>query len=123
MNSEDVDEFRKMLAQLSALHQEMVAASKKAPDKPVSKFKVTLANEVLELAKNVLGDSAPALKFDKFDSDDLPSVSDVNFVVSQYVECAEKIRCENITRNHNNVWYWVMDGKMSDIATSVPRGG
>src|SRR5438270_6604875 len=55
MNAEQVELFRKMAAQLDALHQEATAASKKHPDKPVSKFKVDLANAVLEAAKGVLG--------------------------------------------------------------------
>src|SRR5690242_198369 len=98
MNLAAIEIFRKMLAQLDALHQEMGSAAKKSPDKTVSAFKVKFANKVLEQAVGILGDSAPALGFSQFDLDDLPTASDVSFIVTQFVECAEKIRCENIKR-------------------------
>jgi hypothetical protein len=80
MNHTEVEEFRKMAAQLDALHQEATASSKKAPDKPVNKFKVDVANSVIEIARSVLGESAPTLNFEKFDTDDLPTNSDLSFV-------------------------------------------
>jgi hypothetical protein len=122
MNAEQVEQFRKMAAQLDALHQEATAASKKHPDKPVSKFKVDLANAVLEAAKQVLGTSAPTLNFDRFDTDELPTNSDLSFVVSQFVECAEKVKAQNIKRLHNGVWYWMVNGSMSEIAAVAPKG-
>jgi hypothetical protein len=122
MNADQVEQFRKMAAQLDALHQEATAASKKHPDKPVSKFKVDLANAVLEAAKEVLGTSAPTLSFDRFDTDDLPTNSDLSFVVSQFVECAEKVKAQNIKRLHNGVWYWMVNGSMSEIAAVAPKG-
>ncbi|WP_407193463.1 hypothetical protein [Bradyrhizobium sp. STM 3566] len=122
MTAEEVEQFRKMAAQLEALHQEATAASKKQPDKPVSKFKVELANSVLETAKQVLGTSAPTLSFERFDTDDLPSNSDVSFVVSQFVECAEKVKAQNIKRHFNGVWYWVVDNATSDIVAVAPKG-
>ncbi|MDA9401499.1 hypothetical protein XH79_22595 [Bradyrhizobium sp. CCBAU 45389] len=110
-----------MAAQLDALHQEATAASKKHPDKPVSKFKVDLANSVLAAASQVLGPSAPTLNFRQFDTDDLPSNSDLSFVVSQFVECSEKVKAQNI-RRINGVWYWVISGAMSGIAAVAPKG-
>src|ERR1700749_288763 len=98
MNKREPEEFRKMAAQLDGLHSETAASSKKSPDKPVSKFKINLANSILEQATKVLGPSAPSLNFDKFNPDDLPSNSDLSFVVTQFVECVEKVRCENIDR-------------------------
>lgn len=82
----------------------------------------TRVAEVLEQASNVLKESAPALGFNQFDPDQLPTVSDLNFVVSQFVECAEKVRCENIARNYDGVWYWKIGGKVSDVITSPPKG-
>lgn len=121
MTDEEVEQFRKMAAQLDALHQEATAASKKHPDKPVSKFKVELSNAVLEAAKQVLGTSAPTLNFQRFDTDDLPTNSDLSFVVSQFVECAEKVKAQNI-RRINGVWYWMISGSMSQIAAVAPKG-
>jgi len=122
MTSEEVEQFRKMAAQLDALHQEATAASKKQPDKPVSKFKVELANSVLETSKKVLGSSAPTLNFERFDADDLPTNSDLSFVVSQFVECAEKVKAQNIQRYSNGVWYWKVLNSISDIVATAPKG-
>ena len=122
MTSEEVEQFRKMAAQLDALHQEATAASKKQPDKPVSKFKVELANSVLETSKKVLGTSAPTLNFERFDADDLPTNSDLSFVVSQFVECTEKVKAQNIQRYSNGVWYWKVLNSMSDIVATAPKG-
>ncbi len=121
MTNDEVEEFRKMAAQLDALHQEVTAASKKHPDKPVSKFKVELANGVLDTAKQVLGTSAPSLNFQQFDTDELPTNSDVSFVVSQFVECAEKVKAQNI-RRINGVWYWQISGTTTGIAAVAPKG-
>lgn len=122
MNHEEVEVFRKMAAQLDALHLEAIAASKKSPDKPVSAFKVNLANSVLEHAKRVLGSSAPALDFVNFEKDDLPTNSDMSFVVTQFVECAEKVRSENIQRRSNGVWYWHVSGSFTEIVAAAPKG-
>lgn len=122
MNQQEVEAFRKMAAQLDALHLEALAASKKSPDKPVSAFKVNLANSVLEQAKRVLGSSAPAMDFVKFDKDDLATNSDLSFIVTQFVECAEKVRSENIQRRGNGTWYWYISGAFSDIVAAAPKG-
>ena len=98
MNGSDVEKFRKMIAQLDALYEEATAASKKAPDKPVSSFKIRIANTILKEANSVLGSSKPGMGFLAFDEDDLPTASDLSFVIAQYVECAEKVRCENISK-------------------------
>jgi hypothetical protein len=122
MNQREVEEFRKMAAQLDALHQEATASSKKQPDKPVSKFKVDLANSVLETARTVLGESAPTLEFEKFNTDDLPTNSDLSFVVTQFVECSEKVKAQNIKRSFNGVWYWQVAGATTDIVATAPKG-
>ena len=111
-----------MAAQLDALHQEAAASSKKHPDKPVSKFKVDLANLVLKTAREVLGTSSPTLDFEKFNTDDLPTNSDLSFVVSQFVECAEKLKAQNIKRMYNGVWYWEVSGILTDIVATAPKG-
>jgi hypothetical protein len=122
MNQQEVEEFRKMAAQLDALHQEAIAWSKKHPDKPVSKFKIDLANTVLETARKVLDTSAPTLDFEKFNTDDLPTNSDLSFVATQFVECAEKIKAQNIKRAPNGVWYWLVSNNMTEIVATAPKG-
>ena len=121
MKADEVEAFRKMAAQLDALHQEMLTASKKSPDKPVSAFKVKFVNAVLAQADDVLGASRPALGFSQFDEEDLPTASDMSLIITQYVECAEKVRCENISRHYDGVWHWRVAGSTTEIVTSPPR--
>ena len=117
MTEGEIEDFRKMVAQLDALHQEMTAATKRGADKPINAFKVRLANSILTQADHVLGDAKPALGFKSFDENDLPTASDVSFIVTQYVECAEKVRQENIEKHYDNVWYW----KKTGMVTTPPK--
>ena len=119
MTEQQIEDFRKMLAQLEALHQEMTAATKRGADKPINAFKVRLANSILAQADQVLGDAKPSLGFEAFSEDDLPTASDVSFIVTQYVECAEKVRQQNIEKQYDDVWYW----KKVEIVTTPPKSG
>jgi len=121
MNADQIENFRKMLAQLEGIHQEMGVALKKNPDKSASAFKVKFVNAVLKQASDVLGSSAPDIGFDGFDPDDLPTASDVSMVVTQFIECAEKVRTENIGRS-SGYWFWKADGAFTNIPTAPPKG-
>jgi hypothetical protein len=122
MNAAEVDAFRKMYAQLEALHQEAGSLAKKDPGKSLSALKVNLTNAILSNARGVLASSAPNLDFMSFDLDDLPTASDVSFVAAQFLECAEKVRCENIAKKYGRTWYWKVQDEFSDIVTSPQRG-
>jgi hypothetical protein len=51
--------------------------------------------------------------------DDIPTNSDVTFIVSQYIECAEKFRADDIYC-HVGDWYWRIDGERgSDPSTQT----
>ena len=123
MNLIQIEEFRKMRAQLDGLHQEFSASTKKDPDKPVTVFKIRFVNRILALASHVLGDDTPFPDFEGFDEDDIPTSSDVSLILTQYIEVSEKVRCENITRSHNGVWYWTANSSMTGISTSTPHKG
>lgn len=41
-------------------------------------------------------------------------------ILSQYLNCMEEMRSENISGFHGH-WYWVLDGKESDLHTAPPR--
>ena len=69
----------------------------------------------------ILG-SVTSITFDDFsifNTDLLPSNSDVVFILSQYIGCMEKLRSENI-ENYGD-WYWVINGKQSEIRTAPPK--
>jgi hypothetical protein len=65
----------------------------------------------------------PVDYFSKFEETDLPSNSDVLIVLSQYLNCLEKIRSDNVVQSDydDNVWYWRVGGKQSTIRTSPPK--
>lgn len=121
MTPDEVSEFEQLQAQLQSLCTEIGALSKKKPDDAVNKFKLSLANQVLERANSTLGESKrPFADFLRFDSDDVPTNSDVLLVLSQYLNCLEKSRADNVQR-YGDSWYWTINGTRSDIPTAPPR--
>jgi len=121
MKRSDVDNFEKLNAQLDSLHQEMSMLAKKSPNDAVNAFKIRLVNTTLELCNELFGAKyKPFAEFVTFQTDELPSNSDVTFIVSQYIECAEKFRADNILMEHG-LWYWQLDGMKEKIRTSPPK--
>ena len=55
----------------------------------------------------------------------MPSNSDVTFILSQYISCAEKLRADNISNEYIE-WYWNIDDAdpkdgQERIKTSPPK--
>jgi hypothetical protein len=123
MNSDEISEFEQLQAQLQSLYTEIGALSKKKPDDAVNEFKLKLINQVLKRANSILGEqNCPFDDFLYFNSDSIPTNSDVVLILSQYLNCLEKLRADNITQQaRDNNWYWVIDGKISRIRTAPPR--
>jgi len=129
MKLSDVHLFEKVQSQLEGLLSEITLLSKKSPNDSVNKFKLKFINEILESSNSVLGQIyKPLQSFEKFDADDLPSNSDVTFILSQYLNCFEKLRSDNIIRveQHDGnkyiyEWFWVIDNKKSEIKTAPPQ--
>jgi hypothetical protein len=68
---------------LSGLLARMAAISNKSPDQAVNKFKLSVINEQLKIANDILLDQArPFESFEAFDETALPSNSDVVVVLS-----------------------------------------
>ncbi len=121
MTRKDVDTFEKTQAQLEGLYTEISTLAKKSPNDSVNKFKLAFINEVLKTSNTILGDTyKPLNKFELFNDDDIPSNSDVVFILSQYLSCFEKLRIDNISKYSGN-WYWAIDGERSDIITGDPK--
>lgn len=120
---DDVEKLEKTLGQLKAVHSEMSHLSKKSQNDAVNKFKLGMINKVISSANDVLGsDYRPFSEFDAFDVDELPSNSDVVFVIAHYLEEIERYRTDNVV-HHNYEWVYLIDGKPSDIlADSKTRG-
>jgi hypothetical protein len=123
MNESQVEKFEKVNAQLLGIYEELSALSKKSPNDGVNKFKLRFINQVLSEANSFLDvKHTPFPDFTIFIEEELPSNSDVVFVLSQYLKCLETLRAENIGRSDFDIhWYWVMDGKTSNIVTAPPE--
>jgi len=94
----DVDEFKKILNQLEGLHLEISTLSKKSYTDALNLFKLKMTNQVIKRANKLLGKNyKPFDDFEQFEEDDLPSNSDVTLVLSQYINCMESLREENIS--------------------------
>jgi len=70
---------------LEAMYSEFKELSKKKPDAAVSKSKIKIVNRLLEKVTIVLSDEESIGYLDLLDEDDVPQVSDVTLILSQYV--------------------------------------
>ncbi|MBV8256063.1 MAG: hypothetical protein JO154_25935 [Chitinophaga sp.] len=124
MTKKDVDTFEKLQAQLEGLHTEISALSKKSQNDALNKFKLKFVNQIISEANGLLGDKyKPFNSFELFDENDLPTNSDVAMMLTQYLNCLEKLRADNIKKEskYPGHWYWLVDGELSDIRTVTPK--
>ncbi len=124
MTKQEVDTFEKLQAQLQGLHIEISALSKKSQNDALNKFKLKFVNQILNDSNLLLGTKyKPFADFDLFDENDMPSNSDAAMMLTQYLNCFEKLRSDNIKKEdkfpHN--WYWIVDGNLSEIRTVMPK--
>lgn len=119
-NIKNVQNFEKINSQLNGLYEEISALSKKSPDAQVNIFKLEYVNTILNEANDILGKNYLPLKtFEQFSVETLPTNSDVVFILSQYLNCMEQLRTENIKYDYD--WYWVLNGKITSIQTYPPK--
>lgn len=127
MNTTDINKFEKTQSQLEGLLSEITILGKKSPNDGVNKFKLKFINEILLSGNEILGKTyKPLDSFEQFDEDDLPSNSDVTFILSQYLNCLEKLRSDNIYQEQKYdgnkyiyEWFWAVD--KSKIKTAPPK--
>lgn len=116
----EVEKLEKLIGQLQGLHSEVGLLAKKAPNDGINAFKLSLINKVITVANEVLEPNyLPFGDFKQFDSDDVPSTSDVALVLAQYMEEAERYRSDNI-KWWQAKWVYVIDGEPSDIRSGAP---
>jgi hypothetical protein len=121
MKKTDVETFEKVQVQLQGIYTEISEFAKKKPDGTINTFKLNFINNILARANSVLDDqNRPFKDFVKFDIDEIPTNSDVTFILIQYINCMEKYRADNITENYGN-WYWLIEGQESSIQTAPPK--
>jgi hypothetical protein len=124
MTKVEVDTFEKVQAQIEGLHTEMSTLSKKSQNDALNKFKLKFVNQLVNEANKLLGDKyKPFGDFDQFDENDIPTNSDVALMLSQYLNCLEKLRADNVIKETKfpHYWYWKVNGKISDIRTTMPK--
>lgn len=115
-----IEKFEKINSQLGGLHEEISVLSKKSPDAQINIFKLEYVNTIIKEANDILGNNYMPLKtFEQFLVETLPTNSDVVFILSQYLNCMEQLRTENIKYDYD--WYWVLNGKTTSIMTYPPK--
>ena len=57
----------------------------------------------------------PFNDFREFEEDDMPQNSDIVFILSQYLQCYEKLRSDNVQFRHSS-WFWAIPGEKGDKA-------
>ncbi|ROP60226.1 hypothetical protein EDF81_3070 [Enterobacter sp. BIGb0383] len=114
MNRSNVDMFEKLSGQLLSVYEEISLLSKKNPNDAVNKFKLNFVNKLLCQSNDYLIDKyKPFDDFEVFDEDGIPQNSDVVFILSQYLQCFEKLRADNVVIR-NGSWYWRVEGGEGD---------
>jgi len=120
MTKNEVQILEKIMGQLEGLHKEVGALARKSPNDSLNKFKLKFINKTLTSANDFLGASYKPLDgFDVFDEDDLPSNSDITFVVSAYLEEIERKRADNIINKYG--WKYVLSDSEDQIPTAPPK--
>jgi hypothetical protein len=94
--------------------------AKKSPNDAVNAFKLKLINKVVGSGNEVLGDEyRPFDDFKLFNSDDVPSTSDVAMVLGQYIEESERYRSDNVMY-YGGHWVYVVIGAPSGVRSGPP---
>jgi len=115
-----IDELEKLIGQLDSLHSELTALAKKSPNDAVNTFKLRFVNTSLNNCNKFLGKKyKPFDDFDQFDTDDVPSNSDLTFIISQYMQAMEKFRSDNIYLDYGS-WYYRIKDSDGKIRTAPP---
>ncbi|MDJ0950829.1 MAG: hypothetical protein QNJ94_18105 [Alphaproteobacteria bacterium] len=121
MKRADVEKLEKIMGQLEGLHREISALARKSPNDGLNEFKLRFVNSTLANANDFLGtDYRPLDGFDQFDADELPTNSDVTFILASYLEEIERLRADNIKRS-GVAWTYNLSDSDEYIRTAPPK--
>jgi hypothetical protein len=122
MDEKQVAEFEEIDAQITGLHKELSKLSTKNADTPMNSFKLTVINQALERANDVLGLTLqPIPNFSQFDDDSVPTNSDAVLVLAQYINSLNVLLKRNVLRLPSGSWVWVLDRKTSSRRSRTPK--
>src|SRR5579863_4297153 len=97
MERSDVDTFEKLAGQFLSTYDEIALLSKRSPNDAVNKFKLKFINTLLAQGNKFMEKGyKPFDDFTQFDVDEVPHNSDVVFILSQYIQCFEKWKADNV---------------------------
>ncbi len=114
MNRKQVDTFEKLSGQLLSIYEEISLLSRKSPNDAVNKFKLKFINKMLTQSNEFLASKyKPFDDFELFEEDDMPQNSDIVFILSQYLQCFEKQRADNVIMRSGR-WHWYVQGDKDD---------
>lgn len=120
MTGNDIQRFEKMKIQIKEMYKEVSLLSKRSPDSAINEFKLRFVNNLLGIANDFLtGNYKPFDDFNIFSNDDLPTNSDIVMIISQYIECLEKFKFDNVVMLAGE-WFWEINGEKSTIKTTRP---
>lgn len=86
------DQHDTMMPLLTAMYREFQDLAKKKPDSVVSKQKIKIVNRLLEDLRTLLKGEKSLQYLDLLEEDDVPQVSDVTLILSQYVAAMEAFK-------------------------------
>ena len=116
-----IDELEKLIGQLESFYTELSALSKKSPNDAVNTFKLRFVNTTLKNCNTFLCKKyKPFEDFNQFNVDDVPSNSDLAFIIAQYMQAMEKIRSDNIYEGFAAQWYYRIEHSDEKICTAPP---
>lgn len=122
VNKDWIDKIEKLIGRIDAMHFELAELAKKKPNDGVNKFKLGFLNGLLSDCNSFLGKKAlPLAGFQEFAEDDLPTNSDVTFVLTQYQAAIEKVRSDNIHVEFGSLWFYDLSDNEDPIQTSAPK--
>ena len=115
-----IDELEKLIGQLESIYKELAVLSKKSPNDAVNTFKIGFVNVTLKNCNAFLCKKyKPFDDFNQFDMDDVPSNSDLTFIIAQYMQAIEKFRSDNIYEEYPE-WYYRIEDSDEEIRTAPP---
>lgn len=120
MKRTQIDELEKLIGQLESIYKELAVLSKKSPNDAVNTFKIRYVNVTLKNCNAFLCKKyKPFDDFNQFDMDDVPSNSDLTFIIAQYMQAIEKFRSDNIYEEYPE-WYYRIEDSDEEIRTAPP---
>ena len=120
MEKDRIEKFEKLHLQIKDLYRELSLLSKKSPDGAINKFKLKFINKLIEEANDMLDEKyLPFEDFERFDEEEIPFNSDVVMILSQYLQCLEKFKYDNV-KMLSGIWYWNLTGSRDCVKTSSP---